>query len=103
MEHMVQILMPLQDHQGQPFPQAVLDEMRRDLMAHFSGVNMHLRAPAPSVWAAPEGHDRHADVVIFEVMCERLDRCWWHDYRRHLESRFRQQEIIVRAVPVEKL
>ena len=102
MEHLVQILMPLQDHQGQPFPQSVLDEMRRDLIAHFSGVTTHLRAPAPSVTAS-EGTGRHADIVVFEVMCERLDRCWWHDYRRHLESRFRQQEIIVRAVPVEKL
>lgn len=102
MEHLVQIVIPLQDHQGQPFSQAVLDEMRRDLVAHFSGVTTHLRVPVPSV-AVSAGHDRHAESLVFEVMCERLDRCWWHDYRRHLESRFRQQEVVVRAVPVEKL
>ncbi len=102
MEHLVQILMPLQDREGQAFPQAVLDEMRRDLAAHFSGVAVHLRAPAPNVPTAPEAY-RRTDMLVFEVMCERLDRCWWHDYRRHLESRFGQQEVVVRAVPVEKL
>lgn len=98
MEQLVQILMPLRDREGQPFSQTVLDEMRRDLAAHFSDVAVHLRAPAPNVSTS-----RCADMLVFEVMCERLDRCWWHDYRRHLESRFGQQEIVVRAVPVEKL
>lgn len=103
MEHLVQILVPLRDNEGQPFSRSFFDEMRRELTEHFSGVTTHARAPAQGAWEAPSGGTQHEDVIIFEVMCERLDRCWWHDYRRHLEARLRQKEVVVRAVPVEKL
>lgn len=103
MEHLVQILMPIRDNDGQPFSRSLLDEVRHELTEHFSGVTAHMRAPAHGAWEAPEGETQQEDVVIFEVMCERLDRCWWHDYRRNLETRFRQRQVLVRAVPVEKL
>jgi hypothetical protein len=43
------------------------------------------------------------DVVILEVMAEALDRAWWDAYRRTLEARFRQEQILVRATRVELL
>jgi hypothetical protein len=42
-------------------------------------------------------------VVIVEVMADELDRAWWAGYRRVLESRFRQDEILIRATPRERL
>jgi hypothetical protein len=36
-------------------------------------------------------------------MVERLERDWWDAYRRQLEAEFRQEKILVRAMPVEEL
>jgi len=36
--------------------------------------------------------------VIFEVMTESLDREWWAGFRKDLETRFRQENVIVRAL-----
>jgi hypothetical protein len=41
--------------------------------------------------------------VIFAVMADPLDRAWWRDYRERLERRFRQEELVVRALGAERL
>jgi hypothetical protein len=38
-----------------------------------------------------------------EVMVERLDPEWWAQYRRELEGRFAQDEMVVRAQEVRRL
>ena len=43
------------------------------------------------------------DVVLFEVMVDALERDWWRTYRRELETRFEQDEILVRTSAVERL
>lgn len=103
MEHLVQVIVPLRDNDGEPVPAAAFEQMHRELIERFHGVTAHLRSPALGAWRDENGRTDHENVVMYEVFCERLDRCWWHDYRRHLEARFRQKEVHVRAVPVEKL
>ena len=103
MEHLIQVIVPLRDNRGEALPRALFEEVHRGLTERFSGVTAHTRAPAQGSWQAPDGHTEREDVVMFEIFCERLDRCWWHDYRRYLEARFEQKEIHVRALPVEKL
>jgi hypothetical protein len=36
-------------------------------------------------------------------MTESLDRDWWRNYREELTQRFRQQEIVFRAISFERL
>jgi hypothetical protein len=36
--------------------------------------------------------------VIFEVMTDDLDRVWWSGFRKDLERRFRQENVVVRAL-----
>ena len=43
------------------------------------------------------------EVVIFEVMTEHLNRQWWSGYKKKLEKRFRQEELVIRATEVELL
>jgi hypothetical protein len=43
------------------------------------------------------------DVLLFEVMVEAIDRPWWFEYRRELERRFAQDEILLRASAVDRL
>jgi hypothetical protein len=101
--HVIEILLPLRDNEGTPFPRAALDRVRHELTDHFGGVTAHLRAPAAGAWKDGEGDVERDDVVIVEVMDEELDRAWWDGYRRELESRFRQNEILIRATACERL
>jgi len=36
-------------------------------------------------------------------MVAELDRGWWAAYRGELEQRFRQDEVVVRALAIERL
>lgn len=40
---------------------------------------------------------------VIEMMTEALDRPWWSRYRKELAARFRQDEIVARAMGIEPL
>jgi hypothetical protein len=101
--HIVELLLPLRDNEGNEFPRATLDAVRHELTERFGGVTAHLRAPAAGAWKDDEGDVARDDVVIVEVMADSLDRAWWAGYRRELEARFRQDEILIRATECERL
>jgi hypothetical protein len=101
--HLVQLLLPLRDNAGHPFPQASFVRVRAELTARFGGVTAYLRAPASGVWKDEQGEVAREEVVMVEVMVPSMDRAWWESYRRDLETRFRQQELLVRALACERL
>jgi hypothetical protein len=101
--HLVQLLLPLRDNEGHAFSREQMDAVRRHLTETFGGVTAYLRAPAKGAWKDDEGDVARDDVVIVEVMADELDRGWWADYRRALEADFRQDEIVIRATPMERL
>jgi hypothetical protein len=45
----------------------------------------------------------HDDIIVFEVMTEKLDVSWWRNYRCQLEQEFRQDAIVARASAVTLL
>lgn len=101
--YLVQFMLPLRDNEGAPFPRPAFDQVRDELAGQFGGVTAFLRSPAEGVWKDDgEGLVRD-EVVIYEVMTEDLDRPWWRTYRATLASRFRQEEVLVRATAVERL
>lgn len=101
--YLLQLLLPLRDNQGRPFPRAELDRVRGELTGRFGGVTAFLQSPAAGLWKDGEGEVARDEVVIFEVMADELDRGWWAAYRRELEGRFRQEELVVRALGMERL
>ncbi len=80
--HLIQILLPLYDNAGSTFGEGLYGKVTR--------------APAQGLWK-DAGKTRRDDIVVFEVMVEELDADWWRDYRRALESTFKQDEIVIRA------
>jgi hypothetical protein len=101
--HLIQILLPLYDDEGNPFPDAQLRAVRERLVERFGGVTAFVRAPAEGAWRDSDGDVARDDVVILETMADRLDHAWWSAYRRELEAEFRQDEIVVRAQEIERL
>jgi hypothetical protein len=100
--HLVEILLPLRDNEGQPFGADKYAAIRQYLTERFGGMTAFTRSPAEGTFADDRG-TVHDDIVVFEVMTETLDQEWWRAYRRRLEREFRQDEIVVRASAVTVL
>jgi len=100
---LIEIFLPLYDNAGERFPRASFDAVRDELTARFGGVTAFLRSPAVGLWQDDAGVVRRDEIAIVEVMADTLDRDWWQAYRRTLEHRFRQDEIVVRAIRFDRL
>ena len=90
--HLVQLLLPRYD-----------DAVSRELTERFGGMTAYARSPAKGEWKPAPGETVHDDIVVYEVMVEQLDRAWWAGYRKTLEQRLRQKELVVRAHQIERL
>ena len=101
---LIQILLPLRDNQGKPIARRHFTGFSTRLTGKFGGVTVYSRAPATGLWKKNSpGKVERDDIVIFEVMSAKLARQWWSRERRHLESLFRQHEVIVRAFRISAL
>ena len=100
---LVQLLLPLYDNSGQRVPRERFVQLRDELTEKYGGVTAFLRSPAQGAWKESSGAVDLDEIVMCEVMVEALDRDWWAAYRKTLEERFGQRELIARAVPLERL
>jgi hypothetical protein len=100
--HMIEILLPLYDNDGNHFGPEAYAAVREELVGHFGGLTAFTRSPAEGLWVE-NGRRSRDDVIIFEVMADWLERGWWRTYRGTLEARFRQDVVVVRAREVELL
>lgn len=100
--HLIEILLPLNDNNGRPFAVAKYAAIRQHLTERFGGLTAFTRSPAQGT-TTDGGKTVHDDIVVFEVMTEKLDVAWWDGYRRQLEREFRQDAIVARASAVTLL
>jgi hypothetical protein len=95
--HLVQILLPLFDNERNRFDGEFFRAVRDELAAAFGGVTVYSRAPAEGLWKGESAALQHDEIILFDVMVEHLDREWWAAYRKTLETRFRQDVVVMRA------
>jgi hypothetical protein len=100
--HLIEILLPVSGNDHRRFPEAKFSEVREELTSQFGGITAFTRAPAHGMYE-DNGRVHHDDIIIMEVMTEVLDRDWWRSYRIKLEKEFAQDEIVIRAFPIEPL
>jgi hypothetical protein len=101
--HLVQILLPLFDNDGKRFTEAPFAAVREELTHRFGGVTAFMRSPATGLWKTSGGAVDRDEIVTVEVMVDTLDRTWWSAYRAQLADAFGQDELVIRAMPLEKL
>ena len=101
--HRIEILLPLRDEEGRRFDAAQYAKLRAALVDRFGGLTAFTRAPAEGLWERDDGERSRDEIIIFEVMADRLDRDWWRTTRERLERQFRQDEIVIRAQLIERL
>lgn len=102
MPSLVQILLPTTDNQKKPYAQVLFAQVRQELLDRFGGVTAQLGAPAEGVWRDEESVVLDS-IVVFETMVTQLEPSWWAGYRRTLELRFEQEEVVIRAVAIQRL
>jgi hypothetical protein len=95
--YLIQILLPLFDNDGKPFPQQEYERVRDELTERYGGITTYVRSPAKGLWKESRTSTVYDDIVIYEVMTEALERGWWLSYREGLAVRFRQEVLIVRV------
>lgn len=100
--YLIQILLPLFDNEGTHFEPALYADIRRELNERFGGLTAFSRAPAEGLWQ-DDGRTKHDDIIVMEVMTEGVDTEWWRTYRKTLETRFKQDVIVIRAQMVSLL
>lgn len=100
---LIELLLPLYGNEGNPIPRTVFSAVRDELVGHFGGLTAHTRAPVDGLWREDDQPAIHDDLIIYEVMAPELDEEWWQRYRTTLEARFRQEQIIIRAVSIDLL
>jgi hypothetical protein len=100
--HLVQLLLPLYDNDGDALAEELFTTVRRELAERFGGLTAFTSAPAEGLWKS-DGKTHHDEIVVFEVMAATIDAGWWQSYRKNLEQRFSQNSILIRAHPVTLL
>jgi hypothetical protein len=95
--HLIEIFLPMYDPKGERFPQSLYADTRDELVEHFGGLTAHSLTPVAGLWTSPEGEVVRDDVIIYEVIAERVERSWWSRYRKTLEERFAQAQLMVRS------
>lgn len=101
--HLVQVFLPLRDPDGARQPPEHFRWARDRLLDAFGGLTAYTRAPAEGLWEAPSGVVASDRVVVYETVCAAVEPPWWSAFRRDLELRFRQQEVLIRCQDVRLL
>jgi hypothetical protein len=100
---LVQILLPLYGRDRTRFPRAAFERVATELTERFGGMTAYANSPARGLWEDGAGHAERDDIIVHEVMTESLDEAWWAAYRSALEARFRQDQVVVRALRMQRL
>ena len=102
--HLIEVLLPLYDNEGQPLDRTLFSQVAGELTERFGGLTAHTRAPAAGLWKPdPTDTATRDDIVIYEVMTETVDAARWTNYRRKLEARFKQEQVVIRSLRVDLL
>lgn len=103
MTHLIQILLPRFDQAGSAFKHSCFEKVTQELAQRFGGLTAYVRASAQGLWKTDSGELVADEVAVFEVMVEEIDADWWGSYRKKLERRFAQDEIVIRSNPIRRL
>ena len=89
--HLIQILLPLTDNAGRPYPDDLLQGIQSELSQCFGGLTAYRRAPAKGVWT--RGHPKHRRRHCGRRSdgTEHWTPHWWREFRTRLQQILRQE------------
>ena len=100
---LIQVFLPLSDHNGHSFPGEWYKQISTSLTERFGGVTIYQRAPVTGLWKEEEQHTVRDDLIIYEVMVDKVQKDYWEPFKKQLEQQFRQDSILIRSSPIQIL
>ncbi|WP_353718883.1 hypothetical protein [Dyadobacter sp. 676] len=100
---LLQMFLPLYDNAGKQFPEANFLDLRQELTTRFGGVTIYSRSPVKGLWKQDESSVTEDEMVIYEVLVDKLDTSYWTRLKLRLQHTFRQEEIMMRYYEVTRL
>ncbi len=91
---MIQLLLPLYDEMGRPFPKRFFTAIDKTLIKEFGDVTAYVRSPAVGSWKE-EGVVVKDNMIVYEVMVSKIDRSFWDKYKKQLQDQFKQKELVI--------
>jgi hypothetical protein len=101
--YLIQILLPLYEKSGRKVSRALLRSTAKQLADEFGGLTTYTRAPAEGLWRRRGVKLDRNDVVVYEVMAQKVDLGFWSARRGKLEKELVQDAIVVRAIRAKRL
>ena len=98
--YLLEIFLPLFDQQHRRFAHGMYERVERELVERFQGFTAYSRPSASGLWKEDRSELQSDELVIYEVMTDNDDWSWWKRYRRSLEERFDQDQILIRSQTV---
>ncbi len=100
---LVQVFLPIASTGQSGAQPADLERLQKELAVQFGGVTAYVHQPAEGLWRPNSAEVVRDSLVLFEVMVEELDSRWWAKWRREVERRFGQEELLIRALESTRL
>ena len=101
--YLIQILLPLYNNSNVLFPKSLFNAVRTELVETFGGLTQYIRSPAKGLWKDTSSTEVQDEIIIYEIMAEKIDSEWWSAYKIKLAMIFEQEELIIRAHAIELL
>ncbi|PPC93524.1 MAG: hypothetical protein CTY33_07605 [Methylotenera sp.] len=99
--HIVNIYLPQVNNAGIAFNEAIYLRIRTELIQKFGGLTQYDQVPAIGYWKENADKPISKDLVIhYEVICNRLTKKYWADFRLQMEKTFEQTQILIVAHPI---
>jgi hypothetical protein len=101
--HLIEIFLPLFNNSKRGFDPSIYDTLELELKDKFGGVTFYRNTPAEGLWKDEAGKTNYDELIIAEVMVNKLEMEWWQQLKVRLEQTFQQKEILIRVFEFEKL
>lgn len=99
--HIVNIYLPQINNEGIAFNEDLYLAIRTELIQKFGGLTQYDQVPAVGYWKENAEQPVSRDLMInYEVICNRLTKKYWVDFRKRLEKTFQQTQILIIAHPI---
>jgi len=100
---LVQILLPLYGANGSRLGREAFERIARQLSERFGGATLYARSPATGLWEQESGETKRDDILVCEVMVDTINPEWWAKYRKELEHKLMQDELVIRSQEITRL
>lgn len=100
---LIQIFLPLADNNDRSFPIDWYAAISAELNERFGGVTIYQHAPVTGLWKEEKQHTAKEDLIICEVMVDKVEMVFWKPFRKQLEEQFQQKSILIRSFQIQTL